>query len=512
MAYPPKIKFSGRRGRGTTLQRQTSFRRESTAEEAFQGEALSLRVESVAPGGKALARNADGRVVFVDLGVPGQEIRAGVIRSKSGYLEARRLEVLKRAPDEEEPFCEYFGRCGGCVWQEIPYALQLELKRAHILESLTRLGGLGEAAPGAEGREALESVTAPVLPSPLLRHFRGKIELVFGEGPGETPLLGFRRLGGHEVVDIAACPIADARLPELLKLVKDWAKESGLRAYGQDAASVRGTGVRDQASVLRFLVLRTSRATGLAAAELITAPAPQAARRFKLLGEKLLSVLPWLESFTHSVRRDQSAVAFGEEILLSLGAPRLRENLAGFVYELSPAAFFQTNPAAAETLVGEAVRLLAPQKGEIIWDLYCGVGAFSFPLASSGAKVMGLEANSAAVADARHNAALNNLMDCVFLDGDAGALLRKSLPGGFARPDAVLADPPRAGLHPNVVAALLRLKPARILLVSCHLATLARDLGAFSKAYVPRAVQGVDLFPHSAHVETLCLLTRRDLS
>ncbi len=509
MAYPPKIKFSGRRGGAANTPRQTQPRRESAAEEAFQGETLNLRIDSVAPGGKALARNADGRVVFVDLGVPGQELKAEVIRSKSGYLEARRLEVLKRAPYEEEPFCEYFGRCGGCVWQEIPYARQLELKRAHILENLTRIGGLREAAPGAAGPD-LEAVTAPVLPSPLLRHFRGKIELVFGERPGEAaPRLGFRRLGGHEVVDVAVCPIADARLPELLNLVKAWAAESGLRAYRQEAAS-GGGGERDLSSVLRFLVLRTSRATGLAAAELITAPAPQAARRFKVLGEKLLSELPWLESFTHSVRREQSALAFGEEILLSLGAPRLRESLAGFAYELSPAAFFQTNPAAAESLVSEAVRLLAPQEGEVVWDLYCGVGAFSFPLAASGAKVVGLEANSAAVADARHNAALNNLADCVFLDGDAGTLLRKGLPGEFARPDAVLADPPRAGLHPNVVAALLRFKPARILLVSCHLATLARDLGALSKAYVPRAVQGIDLFPHSAHVETLCLLTRRD--
>ena len=506
MSRISKIKLKGGRG-GVPFTRKSVVRPEVFAEDASQGEELALRIESVAPGGRGLARTAEGRVVFVDLGVPGQLVRAGVIRGKSGYLEARRLEVLERAADEAVPFCAHFGLCGGCVWQEIPYARQLELKRAHILESLTRLGGFQSGSLG-EDEPDLELITPPVLPSPLLRHFRGKIELVFGENSGATaPLLGFRHLGGHGALDIAACPIADARLPELLNIVRAWAGESGLRAYSREAGAPGE--VRDMSAILRFLVLRTSRATGDAAAELITAPAPQASRRIKDLGDRLLAALPWLKSFTHSVRREASAVALGEEILLSLGAPRLRESLAGFVYELSPAAFFQTNPAAAEILVAEAMRLLKPESGDTIWDLYSGVGTFSFPLAGSGARVLGLEANPAAVADARHNAELNKLPGCVFLDGDTRAVLRKSLPSAVARPTAVLADPPRAGLPPEVIAALIKLKPERILLVSCHLATLARDLGVFSKTYVPRAVQGVDLFPHSAHVETLCLLTRR---
>lgn len=505
-----RIKLKGGHGgdRSRAAPRQAAARSETYAEDAFQGEELILRIESVAPGGRGLAHSAEGRVVFVDLGVPGQLVRAGVIRSKGGYLEARRLEVLERAPDEAEPFCAHFGVCGGCIWQEIPYARQLELKREHVLETLARLGGFRGEMPG-EDTPDLKMITAQVFSSPLLHHFRGKVELVFGENSGSAgPLLGFRHLGGHEVVDVAACPIADARLPELLSVVRAWAGESGLTAYTQKA--VTPAEGRDLSAVLRFLVLRTSRATGRAAVELITAPAPQAARRIKALGEKLLAGLPWLESFTHSVRREVSAVASGEELILSLGAPRLRESLAGFTYELSPNVFFQTNPAAAEILVSEALRLLRPEKGEVFWDLYSGVGAFSFPLAESGARVLGLEANPAAVADARYNAEQNNLPGCVFLAGDTRALLRKSLPAELARPKAVLADPPRAGLHPDVVAALIKLKPERILLVSCHLATLARDLAAFSKAYVPCAVQAVDLFPHSAHVETLCLLTRRD--
>ena len=491
------------------------------AEEAFfSDEIMDLSIESVTPGGKALARAADGRVVFVDLGMPGQKVRAKVIRQKSGYLEARRAEVLSPAPEQEAPFCVHFGKCGGCIWQEIPYARQLEFKRAHILEHLARLGRVQNAA-GAQGLGLLKAVTAPVLPSPTQRHFRGKIELVFGEDAvrakggakkplavGDPPLLGFRQLGSHEVVDITSCPIADVRLPELLVEVRTWAAESGLRAYVARASAPEGE--RDISAVLRFLVLRVSRLTGCAAVELITAPAPQAAKRIRALGEALPERLPWVESFTHSVRRSEAPVAYGEEIMLHLGSPYLSEGLAGFKYELSPASFFQVNPAAAEVLLAEGMRLLAPKPDEVIWDLYAGAGAFSLPLAASGAKVTGLEANPAAVADARRNAANNNLKSCVFLEGDVRTLLRKQLLSGAARPDAVLADPPRAGLHADVAAGLLRLKPGRILLVSCHMATLARDLGILSKGYDLQAVQGVDLFPHSAHVEVLCLLGARE--
>ncbi len=483
----------------------------------FPGEIMDLSIEAVAPGGRALAHAPNGRVVFVDLGVPGQSVRAEIIRSKGGYLEARRREVLCPAAEQETPFCPHFGICGGCIWQEMPYARQLEIKRAHILESLARLGGVRG--------ESLEELTAPVLPSPELRHFRGKVELVFGPGPERSsggskgalagaaaPRLGFRHLGGHTVVDIAACPIADVRLPELLAAVRAWAGESKLRAYtpaadGQENQT--GVQARDISAVLRFLVVRTSRLTGRAAVELITAPAPQAARRIKDLGESLLARLPWVESFTHSLRRADSDIAYGEEVILSLGALYLKEGLGGFNYELAPASFFQTNPAAAETLVSEAMRLLAPQANENIWDLYAGVGAFSLPLAARGARVTALEANPAAVADARRNAGANGLENCAFVSGDVRALLRKPLAAAQTRPDAVLADPPRAGLHPDVSAALVRLKPGRILLVSCHLATLARDLGVLSKAYELRAVQGVDMFPYSAHVETLCLLAPR---
>ena len=484
----------------------------------FSGEIMDLNIEAVAPGGRALAHAPDGRVVFVDLGVPGQKVRAEIIRSKGGYLEARRREVLCPAAEQEAPFCPYFGICGGCIWQEMPYARQLETKRAHILESLARLGGVRG--------EALEELTAPVLPSPEQRHFRGKVELAFGPGPerpsggkkgalsgAAAPLLGFRHLGGHAVVDIAACPIADARLPELLDAVRSWAGESKLRAYtpatGGPAGNQAGVQPRDISEVLRFLVVRTSRLSGRAAVELITAPALQAARRVRDLGETLLARLPWVESFTHSLRRADSDIAYGEEIVLSLGAPYLKEGMGGLSYELSPASFFQTNPAAAQALVGEAVRLLAPQARETIWDLYAGVGAFSLPLAARGARVTGLEANPAAVADARRNAEANSLENCLFVAGDVRALLCKPPAAVQARPDAVLADPPRAGLHPDVSAALVRLRPGRILLVSCHLATLARDLGVLSKAYELRAVQGVDMFPYSAHVETLCLLTLR---
>ncbi len=473
------------------------------------GDELVLGLEEMVAGGKALAHTPGGQVVFVDMGVPGQKIRARVSKAKGDYLEAERLAVITPAPEQAEPFCPHFEVCGGCVWQEIPYSRQLEYKRAHILDSFKRLAG-------TDGKKAMEDMVAEVLPSPLTRHFRGKVEFVFGTAEaqnkgkaktslrkGATPLLGFRRMRSHEVVDIATCPIADERLPGLLEFVRNWAGQSQLRVYTGEALP----GQNDLSAILRFLVVRTSHFDNNAAVELITAPGPQAAKRIRELGQYILAQFPWVVSFTHSIRKAASNIAQGEEIVLNLGQPKLREELAGFYYDLSPASFFQTNPAAAEVMVREAMRLLTPAAGETIWDLYCGVGTFSLPLAAAGAEVLGLEVNAAAVADARANCTVNKLSKCSFAAGDVKELMRKQ--AGRGRPTAILTDPPRAGLHPDVAAALLKIRPERILLVSCHLATLVRDVAVLSKAYSIGAVQGLDLFPHSAHVETLCLLEAR---
>lgn len=469
--------------------------------ELVPGALLELDIEKLTCGGRGLGR-VDGRAVFVERGLPGQRVLARVARVAKRHAEAAMAEVLRPSPEAAEPFCPHQTECGGCGWQGLDYAAQLRWKRTVVAESLRHIG--------RQAGTDLDALVEDTAPSPLARGFRNKMEFAFTGGRGDCPRLGLRswRDPGR-VLDVTACGLMAAPAMDVLAAARELARAGGAGAF--DPATGRG--------VWRFLVLRDARRPDLGAcanagadakgmqAILITGPGAEASAQAEAVARGLLARFPGL-SVVHGLRRDKAAVAYAEEIARAWGEPRLDMEVGGLRYGLSPQAFFQTNTAGAEVLfrLVEDMAGLSDRPGQEVFDLYCGVGAIALRLARSAGHVTGFELVEAATRDAAANARANGLANCAFAAGDLRRTLAdKRLP----RPDVVVIDPPRAGMHPDVAKRLLALAPERIVSVSCDPATFARDVTLILPDYHLARVAPVDLFPHSHHVESVALLVRR---
>ncbi len=501
------------------------------------GDVLELDIEKLTCGGRGLAR-LEGRAVFVERGLPGQLVRARLSKLAKRHAEAATVEVLRSSPEQIEPFCPHYADCGGCDWQDLDYAAQLRWKRQIVAESLRHIGR--QSGESGQSGQDVQNLVDETTPSPLLRGFRNKMEFAFA---GQEPHVGLRSWRDpRRVLDVTDCGLMAEPAMDVLAAVRELSRASGATAY--DPVSGRG--------VWRFLVLRDSRPAGekgvragegrcpspdltppgrddaldprgllpecQGAAELtsaaglqailITGPGSEAVKQAEAVAQGLLVRFPGLR-VAHGVRRDKAAVAYAEEIVRSWGDPVLEMSLGELRYRLSPQAFFQTNTAGAERLFGlvEVMAGLADwPNGAEVFDCYCGVGAMALRLAHAAGHVTGFELVEGAVRDATDNARLNNPANCSFVAGDLRhTLADRKLP----KPDVLVIDPPRAGMHPDVAARILDLAPARIVSVSCDPATFARDAALLLPGYELVRVVPVDLFPHSHHVETVALLVRR---
>lgn len=439
---------------------------------------VECEITALALGGRGVAR-VGGMVLFVERGLPGQRVLARVDRVKKRFAEARTEEILTPSPAQVEPFCPHFGVCGGCLFQDLDYAEQLRWKARQVADSLARIGGVADAE------------MRPILASPQTRAYRNKMEYAF-QGQGQDLALGLKERGGHRVVDVTACGLQVPEAMALLAAAREFCRNSKVPAWDG-----RGRGF------WRHLVVRTA-AQGILA-HCITAHEPRHFKAAQALGHALKAAVPGLVGFAHSTTAQRTALAAGEQGILALGQDHLLENLGGLTLKVSANAFFQTNTQAAELLCAEVRDLAGLTGAEVVYDLYCGVGGLALTLAPKAARVYGLEVSEEAVADAQENARRNGLDHCEFLAGRVGPKLVRDLP----RPQVVVCDPPRAGLDDAALALLQDMTPERIVAVSCDPATLARDVARLNPLYALAAVRPVDLFPHTAHVETVALLRRR---
>lgn len=459
---------------------------ENKADRPAVGHVAELHIDSLAVGGRGVGR-VQGLAVFVDLGLPGQRVRARFTAVHKRHAEAELLEVLQPCPAQVAPVCPHFGPCGGCDWQHLEYPAQLEWKRQLVQDALRRLG----------------RIDAPVdqtLASPLTSGFRNKMEFAFAGGAGPDLSLGLRRRGRPaEVLDVSGCVLMAAPAMDILAAIRGACRASGLASAAPEQP--RG--------VWRFATLRANRA-GQFQVILLTSPGGQVAEVVDGLATDLLARFPAVVSVVHALRRRPDRLAEPEDILATHGSlveGRLVEELGGVRFGLSPRSFFQTNTRAAELLVAEIARLAGFGSGESLLDACCGVGTLGLALAGHVGSVLGVEIQAEAVADARQSATDAGIANARFVQGELGSLLaRRQLP----RPDVLLLDPPRAGLPAGVPAALAALGPQRMVYVSCDPATLARDLAVLVQAgYGVAGVRPVDMFPHSHHVECVALLHRR---
>lgn len=512
---------------------------------------LELTIESLAFGGEGIAR-VDGKVRFIPGALPGERVVAAPVQRRRHFDRMRLVQVLEPSPDRRPPLCPHAAVCGGCALQVLDYPAQLAAKAAQVRDCLERIGRMSVPEWG------------PPVPSPLTTAYRNKMEYTFStrgwlaDGPPPepypSPALGLHVPGRFDAIfDLETCALPSSASIVALDTVRTFAREHGLEAWRSDGDT----------GLLRHLVVREGTHTGEILLGLVTR---HDAPVFSALGSILADRVPGLVGVVLVVNHTLASVARGDTERVLHGRSFLRERLSGIEFTLSVQSFFQTNTRGAETLI-EVVREMvadrcggaadrSPTRGEgglrcqdpvtgpmqaqgpvqnpvpmpdrgraegqdlvrgrggLLLDLYCGAGTMGLALAGSFSEILGVEQVTSAVADARATAEANGITNARFIEAPVEAWLEGKTPAGVEPPPTpfeggVLVDPPRSGLHPHAVRGLVALAPPWILYVSCNPSTLARDAALLvDGGYRPVRLRVVDMFPHTAHVESVLLLER----
>ena len=449
-------------------------------------------IVDVAFGGKGLAK-IDGLAVFVDQTVAGDRVAARIVRKKRNYAEAVVQELLTPSPMRVDPPCPYSGVCGGCKWQFIDYPHQLEFKRRHVAESLAHIALIDGAR------------VHPTIPSEPIFGYRNKMEfscsdrrwLMPDELGSDTDVgfaLGLHVPGTfHKVLDTHACLLQPEVGNCILEAVRGFMRASDRPVYG----------LRTHAGFWRFLMLRHSVAHERWMVNVVTAS--QDIDAVMPLADMIMERFPEVVCVVNNITARRSGVAIGEHEVHLAGDPVLTDRIGAFDFEISANSFFQTNTRGARTLYETVERCAALTGGETVVDLYSGTGTIAIWLAQQAREVIGLELADSAVADARKNCRTNGIDNCRFISGD----IKETLGRIDRAPDLLVIDPPRVGMHKDVVKRVLELAPAKIVYVSCNPATMARDLLVLKQVYDLGEVQPVDMFPHTFHIESVAGLTKR---
>jgi 23S rRNA (uracil1939-C5)-methyltransferase len=432
------------------------------------GEELELEVDSLAHGGRGVARS-DGYVVFVAGAVPGDRVRARLSRARRDYAEGSVVELLRPSPERVPDACLHGGEpCPGASWQGLPYERQLAEKSDQVDDALRRLGRLDGFA--------LE----PIEPAVEEWRYRNKLEYSFGQRDGAL-VLGFHRRGSwSDVVDVDDCLLASTANNAARNEVREWARREGIPAYDR----------RAQDGVLRNLVVREGRRSGQVQTRLVTSAASV--------------VRPPVD--LHTIVEGPGGGTGGPTGVL--GEEHLEERVSGLRFRVSPTAFLQTNTEMAERLYAVVAEYAGLSGRERVFDLYCGIGTIGLILAHQAGEVWGIESVAESVADAEANARRNRIANARFVCADARLGVRPLLERA-GRPDVLVIDPPRAGLSKKVVRRVIECGAARIVYVSCNPTTLAPNAAQLTEAgYTLRRVRPVDMFPQTPHVECVALLER----
>ncbi len=449
-------------------------------------------VSGLAFGGKGIAK-PEGFPVFIDRTLPGDRVTAKVIKKKKGYAEARTVRLLEKSDLREAPLCSYAAYCGGCKWQDLPYDRQLVYKRDHVAESLQHIGGLADI-PVKE-----------TIPSATVFHYRNKMEFTFTparwllpEELGDDTIKKDMGLGLHvpgtfnKVIDIGQCHIMPELGNRIMADVRQFARASGLPAYD----------LRTHEGFWRFLMLRHAVSSDQWMVNLVTAREDDEV--LMALAKLLSETYPQVSSVMNNITARKAGVAVGEREKCLRGTPSITEHLGAYRFDISANSFFQTNTKTAERLYSVVSRYAGLTGEEVVLDLYSGTGTIPVWLSNDARQIVGIEIVPGAVTDAYRNAALNGIRNIEFIAGD----IREVLSSADIRPDVMIIDPPRAGMHKDVLKEVMTRAPSRIVYVSCNPATLARDLAALTEAYQLTEVQPVDMFPHTYHIESVALLQK----
>lgn len=455
-----------------------------------------VEIENIAAEGKSIAR-VDNRVVFVKDAVPGDVADLQVYRKKRNFMEARVVRYHKYAEQRTEPFCEHFGICGGCKWQHLPYERQLFYKQQQVVDAFRHIAGL----------EIPQSL--PILGSDPVTRYRNKMEYTFcsnrwltgeeaasGEAPEHTNAAGLHVPGRFDkVIDLQTCHHQVEPSNGIRNLLRDLAIEKGLSFYN----------FRTNEGLMRNLIVRTSTLGEVMVILSVQFDQPEV---YELL-DAVKDRYPDLTSLMYVINPKKNETLYDQDIKTWSGRDHIFEQLEDLRFKIGPKSFFQTNSRQALRLYQETRAFASLTGEEIVYDLYTGTGTIANFMAPHARQVVGIESVPEAIEDAKVNSELNGITNTSFFAGDMKDIFSDEFIAANGRPDVIITDPPRAGMHARVVEQILKIAPRRIVYVSCNPATQARDVELLGERYTVQKIQPVDMFPHTHHVENIALLDAR---
>ena len=455
----------------------------------------TLTIQSMGNEGVSIARNEDGIVRFLKYGAPGDTVYAEIRQKRKKFAEGIIQDIIQSSPDRIEPRCKYFTHCGGCSWQHLNYEQQLHWKKQIVEDVCTRIGKF--PFPEIEA----------TLPSPRQFNYRNKMEFSFGSSAwlteeqiasNEEFRKGFA-FGLHvpgrfdKIMNIEECHLQCTDGNILLDAIHSKANELELSGYDP----------RSHEGFLRSLIIRSSKFSGEVMAVLITQDAKnQNDEAFIAWWQEIRSAYPFITSALHCINHSWSPMAQGE-IVFSDGPLYITESILDIKYTISPFSFFQTNSYQLDQFVDRIIKQAQIDSDSHVWDLYCGAGTITFPAAQKAHSVIGIELSESSIANARHNQELNGIVNSEFYAHDLHVPSAIALLQSLKKPDIIIIDPPRAGVHETLLRHMLEIAPKRIVYVSCNPATQARDISILSEKYKVVSMIPVDMFPQTAHVESI---------
>lgn len=458
----------------------------------------NVKIEAVAAEGKSLA-HVDGTVVFVEFAVPGDIVNVKVTKKKKNYMEGFILEIVKPSEDRLKPFCEHFGICGGCRWQPLPYDMQLKAKQQQVWDQLVRIGHL-----------EIPDIS-PILPSDKTKYYRNKLEFTFSnkrwiynnEDPDSLTDEERLGLGFHvgkffdKVLDIKHCSLQPEPSNEIRLFIREYAVTHNLEFYN----------IRENTGFLRNIIVRNNQVGDVM---LTVCFAYDDKDKIVPMLDAIAAEFPQIKSLHYVINEKLNDSISDLECILYKGDDAIWETMGKLKFKIGPKSFYQTNSEQAYKLYSVAKEFAALTGNEVVYDLYTGTGTIAQFISDKASKVIGIEYVKEAIEDARINAEANGITNCTFFDGDMKDILTADFIKEHGKPEVMIIDPPRAGMHPDVVKVIMEAAPERIVYVSCNPASQARDLAMMSPMYEITAVQPVDMFPHTMHVENVCALKLKD--
>jgi len=450
-----------------------------------------LEISSLAFGGNGVAR-LDDYVIFVRRAVPGDNVKARIIKRKKNYGEARIVEFNRKSAKRIDAPCLFFDHCGGCTWQNLSYNDQLIYKTQIVADSVKHISGITVGS------------VLPIIASKKPFHYRNKMEFSFAEKRWLTPeeladpdnskdfALGLHVPGTFDkILHIDECLLQSSEANKILKYISQYAQKHKLTPYG----------IRSHVGFLRFLVIRQSHYDNSIMINIVTGYKDVAA--LKPLADELIKNFPDVASVVNNINTRKAQIAIGEEEICMAGKKHIEDKIGPFIFEISANSFFQTNTEQAETLYDVAINFADVKGDETVWDLYSGTGTISLFLAQKAAKVTGFEITPASVENAKTNARKYNFTNVEFIAGD----VINNMHNQKNKPHTIVTDPPRSGMHEKVLNQILDIAAQKIVYVSCNPTTLARDLKILQEKYSIEAIQPVDMFPQTYHIETVTRLS-----